>query len=259
VLQGQTGGVKLLDLLETYQPSDAPLAETAEQRLERRLDEARREIAALGFEAVVKAVDEKEEEVYTLLVRVSGKGGAMPRGVRGRIWPITLASEAAKPLAPAFAGGVRFSGVSFAALTAFFAIELEASSRGARASLRFVVNAVLTGAPDNRHDRLLTSILRDKSDVLRYLVLLLAGEHVASAIGTGIGADGQAGDTWTVWSGLPVLESMVRALSREPERLDHVARLITSLSASDEGRALLPEELEAVWDPIWDARRKLRS
>jgi hypothetical protein len=78
-------------------------------------------------------------------------------------------------------------------------------------------------------------------------------------LGSFIGSDAQAGDGWAAASGLPVLESMVRALARDPERLDHIARLLESLSASDEGRALIPDGLTAVWEPIWDARRRLRS
>jgi hypothetical protein len=259
VLEGQTGGVTLRDLLETYEPSGAPPPETNQQRLERRLDEARREIAALGFEATAVA-DEGDEEGYSLLVRaIAPEGFGGLRGVRAHLWPITLGSDGAKPLAPAFTNGIRFSPVSFPALTAFFAIELEAESRGIRASLRFVVNAILVGAPTNRHDRLLTSILRDKGDVLRYLLLLLSDEHPASMIGAAGRSDAQPGDGWAASSGLPVLESMVRALARDPERLDHVARLIKSLGASDEGRAIIPDGLEAVWEPIWAARERLRA
>jgi hypothetical protein len=259
VLQGQGGRVKLLDLLETYEPSGEPPPETEQERLEHRLDEVRREIAAAGFAAEVVAGDD-DEETYALVVRSRADGTATAlRGIRARLWPIAMGAESARPLAPVFSEGVRFSPVSFGGLTAFFAIELEAESRGARASQQFVVNAVLIGAPPNRYDRLLTTILRDQSDVLRYLVLLLAGEQAAAAVGSYAAADGQTAHGWAVSSALPVLESMVRALSRDPERLDHIARLLDSLAASDEGRALIPDGLGAVWEPIWDARRKLRA
>jgi hypothetical protein len=259
VLHGQTEGSGLIKFLERYEPSGAPPPETEQQRLEHRLDEARRELAALGFEAQVVA-NKGEDENYELLFRSRAKHSPSAlRGIRARLWPIALGVASAKPLAPAFSRGVRFSPVSFGGLTAFFAIELEVESRGIRASLRFVVNAVLSGTPANRHDRLLTAILRDKSDVLRYLVLLLADEQIASMVGSVIGSDGQPGDAWAARSDLPVLESMVRALARDPERLDHIARLLESLSASDEGRALIPDGLTAVWEAIWDARQRLRS
>ncbi len=259
ILEGQTKGAKLRDLLETYQPADAPPPDSEQQRLERRLDDVRREIAALGFEATV-ALEEGDEESYSVLVRVIASGASVElRGVRARLWPITLGGEAGKPFAAVLTKGVRFSPVSFPALTAFFGIELEAESRGTRASLRFVVGAALVGAPANRHDRLLTSILRDKGDVLRYLRMLLADEQIVSATGTAGGTDAGSSDGWVTWGGLPVLELMVRALARDPERLDHVARLIESLSASEEGRALIPDGLESVWEPIWAARERSRA
>ena len=51
---------------------------------------------------------------------------------------------------------------------------------------------------------------------------------------------------------------MIRALARDPERLDHVERLLKSLAASEEGQALIPDGLESVWTPIWEARVNLR-
>jgi hypothetical protein len=259
VLQGQSGRVKLIDLLETYQPSGEPVTETEQQQLEHRLDEIRREIASRGFEASVRVV-KGEDESYEMLVRsqTTAPPPAM-RGIQGRMWPIALGDSAAKPLGPVFSKGTRFSPVSFGGLTAFFAIELVGKSPGAQAAVRFVVTASLLGAPANRYDRLLTSILRNQSDVLRYLVLLLAGESEASLGGSLLGSDGQRGDSWAAWGGLPLLESMVRALARDPERIDHIARLLESLRASEEGRALIPEGLTEVWEPIWEARRGQRS
>jgi hypothetical protein len=259
VLEGQSGGVKFRDLLVSHVPSGVTAADTAQARLERRLDEVRRAVAACGFEAIV-ASQEAEDESYSLLFRGAERDlvGSL-RGVRARVWPITIDSEGAKPLASAFTKGVRFAPVSFAALTAFFAIELTARSRDAHATVRFVVNADLQGAPANRHDRLLTSILRNRDDVLRYLLLLLADERLASAIAGAGASDHGSGDGPGILGQLPVLESMVRALSRDPERLDHVERLLASLGASEEGKALIPDGLESVWAPILAARRKLRT
>jgi hypothetical protein len=44
---------------------------------------------------------------------------------------------------------------------------------------------------------------------------------------------------------------MLAAVRRDPERLQHVQRLVTDLRASEEGLALLPEGFDAVWDAIW--------
>lgn len=259
VLEGRTGGAKLRDLLQTYEPPDAPPPETDQQRLERRLDEVRRDIASLGFEATVVAAEDDDESYSLVLRAITPETFAGLGGVKARLWPITLGVETAKPFKAALAGGIRFRPVSFVGITAFFAIELEAESRGTRSSIRFVVASSLVGAPANRYDRLLTTILRSKGDVLRYLLLLLADERSVSMIGSVGIRDTSPGDGWAAVSGLPVLESMIRALARDPERLDHVERLIKSLAASEEGQALIPDGLESVWAPIWEARVNLRS
>jgi hypothetical protein len=259
LLEGQGGGMRFRDLLVAYEPSASVPEDTLQERLERRLDEIRREVAACGFAASVTSEPGDDKRYSVVLSALDRQGFEGLRGARGHVWPITVDAEAAKPLASAFAKGVEFPPLSFAALTAFFAIELTLKSRGTQATVRFVVNAKLEGAPANRHDRLLTTILRSRDDVLRYLLLLLADEPLASALAAAGLEDGGAGDGWSVGAGLPVLESMIRALAREPERLDHVARLIESLRASDEGATLIPEGFESVWDPILAARKKLRA
>jgi hypothetical protein len=254
ILQGQ-----LRELLENYQPPDAPPSETVEQRLERKLDNARREIAALGFEATIASRPD-EAESYSLVLRAKTHDDFDGlRGLRGRVWPITIASDSARPLTSAFTSGARFSPVSFGALTAFFGIELTARSRGVEASVRFAVTADLIGAPHNRDDRLLTSILRSRREVLRYLLLLLADESFASSLASVGVSDGDSSDGWAAFGDRPVLESMIRALARDPGRIDHVARLVASLKASEEGRELIPEGLDSVLDPILAARKRLRA
>jgi hypothetical protein len=53
-----------------------------------------------------------------------------------------------------------------------------------------------------------------------------------------------------------MFELLVRALDRAPHRLDDVAALIKDLEASG-GDPLFPEQFDAVWQPIWEARRRL--
>ena len=56
---------------------------------------------------------------------------------------------------------------------------------------------------------------------------------------------------------IPMLETLVRTLERSPEKLDHVAKLVTELQSTEEGRALLPDDFDLIWQPIWAARKEL--
>jgi hypothetical protein len=58
------------------------------------------------------------------------------------------------------------------------------------------------------------------------------------------------GPTW--------FESLMRCVERDPARLEQVAEIIGDLEKSSDGRELLPEELDAIWRPIWNvAQRQL--
>ena len=56
--------------------------------------------------------------------------------------------------------------------------------------------------------------------------------------------------------GSTLFESLVRALDRDPERLDQVAEVIDDLRKTPEGKELLPHDLEDIWEPIWSVRQK---
>ena len=175
-------------------------------------------------------------------------------GVEATVWPITLKQGQGRPLL----SGVRFDRVSFDALTAFFAIELTATEDRTTEAIRFVITAELEGAPQDREDRLLTRILRNKADVLRYLHLLLAPDDqpLAGLLDANAGGEDRQfagfGDT-------ALFETMARALARDPQRLDHAASLIESLRRTSGGQELLPSGFDDVWEPIWAAREELRE
>jgi hypothetical protein len=155
-----------------------------------------------------------------------------------------------------------FSPLALESITPFIAFELVVEGEGLRREARFLVKAELVGAPSDRHDRLLASLLRDRADVLRYLLLLLmdggtdpAGTPAGLSLVLGLGVGGSSAPPTDV----PVLEAMAQALSRDPVRLDHVAALVRSLQSSTDGADKLPPGFLEIWEPIQRARRALAS
>jgi hypothetical protein len=250
-------GVTFETLLEPYtRSSDEAVEPSAQELLERRLDGIRHAVAAVRFTATVEQGG--EGETYGLRLTAGGSRPEELADVDGAIWPISRA-DARRPVGEAFGGGAEFGDVSLERLTSFFGIELTLSEGSASATARFVVNADLVGAPSNRGELLLGRLLESRDKVLRYLLLLLADDGFAADGGGSISrllsvldAGGGWNDPWSI----PLLESMVRALAASPERLDHVGRLIGSLRLTEEGAALLPEGLDEIWPPIWEARQE---
>jgi hypothetical protein len=255
ILDG-AGGTPFRSLLEPYASAAAAVAETEDERLERELDELRRRLAACGFQARATRTTTDGFEL-TLSATTPAE---LSESTHATCWPLSLPPARALPLTKTWHNGATFA-VSEQALTSFFVIELSLAEGRRRKMVRFIVNAKLTGAPADRLDRLLVQLLQTRGDVLRYLLFLLADEG-SSELQRLIGGDttppaSEPGEDAPI--DLPLFESLVRALARSPERLDNVARLVASLTATAEGRERLPEEFEAIWKPIWQARTEARS
>ena len=136
-----------------------------------------------------------------------------------------------------------FRGMSFEALTAFFAFEVSLREEQHEVRKRFVVTTELIGAPEDRHQRLLSSILTDRRRVLQLLMLILRGEGAdVSAFVQAARPGGAAGDgSFGGWDRATLLEVLLQALSRNPARIDQLATLISDLERTPEGKNLLPE------------------
>jgi len=221
----------------------------------------RRAIAQAGLLArVTKAEDQNEHGLALELPK--RRALDLPAGVRARCRPITLRAWRDLDTNLERSGrraAATFEPVSIEALTSFFAFEITATVDGRDLSAAFVLNLPLLGEPEDRRERILLSMLKNRDEVRRYLLLLLAEaasspsevlDVIRALNGTGQG-DGRGS------LGLPLFEVMVKALYRNPESLDRVAQLISDLRKTPEGRDLLPEGLETVWEPIWATRKGL--
>jgi hypothetical protein len=151
---------------------------------------------------------------------------------------------------------VRFQPVSLLGLTSFFAFELTSADQ--RLTRQFVLNIPLENAPDHRHERILRDLLSDRDRVLRFLLLLLM-DHGARDFGVWFGdpgnGDGKSSFVHSMFQ-TALFESLVRALDRDPERIDQVAQVIEDLRKTPEAQGLLPANLAAIWQPIWQVRQQ---
>lgn len=259
-------GLSLTTLLERYQPkSDEPEPETDAERLERRLDILRRELAGYSFTA---RIDVDSERTYA--VQLVGRRRRRPTaevdwaGVSVLCRPLTLGSARGERIAPeAEEVVVEFGALSFEALTSFFAFELIAREGSASLTVAFLVNAKLVGAPADRRERILVNLLKNRADLMRFLLFLLGGEggegRLMDLDRNIIGAllhdsDGPRGPDWQ-----NLFEPMVRALAGDSSRLDDIHRLVTDLEKTDEGRALLPDGWDTIWQPIWAVREQVSN
>ena len=261
----------LRSLLQAYQPAEAPEPDDdSGKELETRVERLARSLGAAGLTATVREVDAEERWDMSL----SGELPEFPSGALVKVWPVTLSSEAARrierPVEEQSGAGDRagpadtiatFRGMSFEALTGFFAFDVSLREGPHESRQRFAVTAELVGAPENRRELLLQSLLKDRHRVLRLLLLILMdeGADVSAFVETANRDGSGSAGAFVGWHEAALLEALLRSLSRSPDRIDEAARLIADLGRTKEGEGLLPERFTEIWAPVWAARESLRE
>jgi hypothetical protein len=253
VLGSETPSTSLLNMLAPYQRAGAePLEETEADKVAYRLEWLGRDIARLALLARV----EPDGDRYRIIL-TSDEPLPYAEMVSISCWPVSRHPDTAQTQTPGQPVHLTEGALSLQSLTSFFAFELTASTGSGPVSTRIVSNARMVGAPEDRTERLLLEQLKTKGDVLRYLLFLLAdiGDEGAFEFAHIISGSGETDRDWMPQ--IPLLESMLRALSRYPEALTPIHRLITDLQKTPEGAALLPDGLDQIWPAIWEAKSRI--
>lgn len=220
------------------------------EKMEKELDGIRCGIGAIPLIVAVEAdADDKFRMTLSSLMPVPDL-----RDAKLTCWPTTLRSDHALALLPGEKVAAKYSGVTLDAITGFMAFELSLSRDGQAVTRRFACSATVIGAPADRLDRLLASMLGDREQLLRFLWLLL---ETQAGIDGGLGSPGnQFGSPWGAGQldGYPVFERIVKTLAGDRHRLNDIGRLIDDLSRTPQGQDLLPVGLIHMWGAI----RKLK-
>ena len=228
-----------LNLCEPYRRTERPAEDEALKAGKRILEQA--EEALLGAELRVECRAEGDEWRWCLQGQVE-----VPAEVSASCWPVSLTEDNARSLIMPCEWTLPIS-----RLTAFVAFRLKVDADVD--DLRLVLKLPVDGMPEGRIAHVLRTLIDSPEKFLRFLRALLGGldgmadwaEHQGAGAWQGEWAAGLGGET--------LLEDLVRAATREPERLEPVRRLIEDLRATPEGREIVPDDLLAVWQVVDDA------
>ena len=245
----KTGRVGLRKLVEEYEPAGAePILPSQEELLERRLDEVQRAIGGLRFTVICERTSTNRWAVSLRGEPTVTKIGVLD-GIEITVWPATMGQGSA--LKPNLDSGLDATfELSDDGVTPFFGVSLAASDL----RIAFVVVAELIGGPEGRVERVLGQILNDRAGLIRFLLLLLGNLDAALDWNEGSGGTGtSAGDWASAFASDALLEPLVRAYARDPERLRDVERVLAELKKSGSGSDVLPERWDEIWQPIAEA------
>ncbi|HOO50335.1 MAG TPA: phospholipase D family protein, partial [Alphaproteobacteria bacterium] len=240
-LQQSTGETGFRDLLHEYAHSEKTETDDVQKRLEQRIENVRRDIARCGLK--IEVTGPTDNDTYQIkLFKSSTEKISLQDNVEVICWPITL--NDAHGLSPNFnqEPTAHFKEVSFDAITPFMAFSITARQDDKTSAAKFVLNLPMEGAPEDRREKVLRSLVQNKEQFIRFLMLLLyeGGMDFSdkiSAIKDFLSGktDLKKGD-----SDIFVFEVLLRALERNPKKLNQVARLVTDLCNTPGGKECLP-------------------
>ena len=238
---------QFLDLCEPYSPSrpdeqedDAALAEEHHLRREE-LERVRATVVEAVASGNLGIECTRGEDVWEW--RIVGELRDIPDGVTIVLWPATIGEEQCHPLdQPSWHLPVSH-------LTAFVAFRLSVGVEGID-DVRFAMMLPAKGLPSGRTARILRTLIDSPAKFLRFLRALLGGLEGGSMFLPRNG-DGSDQAKWAgVLDGETLLEDLLRAASRDPDRLDVVRRLVADLQRTAEGRTMIPPDLYELWRSI---------
>lgn len=232
------------------------IADTDADRLTRTLDRHCRHLAELTYSASVRELGDD----YGLSLQTVEAVPPLEDDVDATITvrPVTLdEGQSSRVISIGKCIDVDFL-VSLEGLSAFFVVTIQGQLGAERMCASSLIKVPLIGAPADRRSRILAAMLRDPDRLLRYILLLLADDAAADGTGDGSGEGSWlSGLTGHGWDDMPLVEVLVRAVDRYPDRLDHIDALLRDLE--DQRSGVLPTGFDDLWSAIWSARSAARS
>lgn len=255
-LGNEEAKISFRSMLRPYEPELPPQpADKTQKELEDILERGRRTLANSRLSA---SIESETEKGYRLILCSLNESLELPINIRGECYPISLPDSSALDINPLKKGNdIVFRELTLQALTGFIAFRLTAYHKGEKAGIKFVLNPPVIGMPPERYKMIVRSILSDKERFIRYLLFILGGDSNAHSLSS-LYPGALTGGTYNPGNpyGLPLLEEMIRAFSRDSEKIDRISRLIEELKEVDSRDDVLPVGFSEIWEAFVRAHQK---
>ena len=247
------------EFLCKYKRTDTP-KDDVKKELENRLVNARRTISSSEF---LLKVTRNSDGTFSMCMKSKCAISMNSDLIAGECYPISLKTSNSQNINLLLTENhITFNNVSILSLTSFIAFELVAKHKDQKMSINFVLNLPIEGLPPERDTLILQSIVSNENQFMRYLLFLLAEgdesfiindrivKHNAENMDFGIKLNFQ----------FPLFEELVRAYSRNPEKIERISKLVKDLdSKKDATQKLLPEGFVQMWETFMKAREEEKS
>ena len=226
--------------------------ENLEKELEKKFEEYKENLLKIGLRMKIKP---ESEELYKIIICPNTTNSKYSsEGIKGSCYPITLLKKTNKIDIPLlWKDKIIFPKVPLLSLTSLVAFELNIKESGISQKMEFVLNLPVDGMPERRNDKIIRAILKDSNGFIQYLRILLTENQNIFLFNHNFGNNyiGVHGHQKNKMP-MPLAEELIKALSRDPDKIKNVHDLIKELSKNKEIKDdIFPEGFKEMWENIW--------
>jgi len=224
-----------------------------EANLDELLEETRRKLSKGDLSVVISPSD---TDSYDMSISSSKDHIYFPEEVTVTCYPISLPESDARNLSELnTTGSITFSDLSIVSLTGFIAFRLTAKLETKTMSISFVLNLPISGLPEDRNSFVITNVINNSRNFIRYLLLILSSDpnHVINSFidaSQGDGANKPNNYAFQAIDDIPLFEELLRATSRHPEKIEQIASLIDEIKRINPEQDIFPDGFDKIWSAI---------
>ena len=226
--------------------------ENLEKELEKKLEEYKANLLKMGLGVKIRP-ESKELYKITIYPNITNSKYSS-KEIKGICYPITLQKQTNKIDIPLlWKNKIIFHKVALLSLTSLVAFELNIKDKGISQKMEFVLNLPVEGMPERRNDKIIRAILRDSNGFIQYLRILLTENQNIFLFNHNFNTNykGIPGNHSNQIP-MPLAEELIKALSRNPDKIKNINDLIKELSKNKEiKKDIIPEEFKEMWKNIW--------
>ncbi|MBA7570702.1 hypothetical protein ES708_12455 [subsurface metagenome] len=228
--------------------------ENLEKELEKKLEEYKANLLKIGLGVKIRP---ESKELYKIIVCpniTNSKYSSKDEEVKGICYPITLKKQTNKIEIPLLRKDkIIFHKVPLLSLTSLVAFELSIKGKKISQKMEFVLNLPVEGMPERRNDKIIRAILRDSNGFIQYLRILLTENQNIFLFNHNFSNNYKGGyANQQNQIPMPLAEELIKALSRNPDKIKNIHNLIKELSKNKDIKDdIIPEEFKEMWNNIW--------
>lgn len=226
---------------------------------EKLLDEQEQELQKLKIElanAVLKAKASKQEDSnFQIDLELNLKG--IKTNPKIEVTANLLNSEQKQSLQTGEKNSWSVHNIGELDLSCFLILELKL--KGSASVLRFAMKIEIANLPSTRSSNIFRDIISNTTNFFKYIRFLLAenywDEQLSFGEENGKHSDGSPFGFY--FSEEPIYENMLKAVSREPEKLAEIKKVMDKLSEEENKETpIIPEDFKELWN-VFDETQKM--